>query len=104
MLVGSPPPPVTEDRLFQAVTILGFAIVGAQIFGIWSTTTRLRRWHRRPESRPSGALALAWHVILPLTVNLGWAGVVLVGIPLLFGMPLSETVFILGDFAYLIAG
>ncbi len=103
VLVGGSPLPATEDRLFQAVTILAFAILGAQLFGILSTTTRLRRWRKRPASRPTGARTLAWHVALPLAVNLLWAAVVLIGLPRVFGLPLSETVFLLGDFAYLIA-
>jgi CubicO group peptidase (beta-lactamase class C family) len=103
VLVGRPPQPAAEDRLFQAVTILAFAILGAQIFGALSTTTRLRRWRRRPDNRPTGRLALAWHVVLPLVVSLAWASVVLVGAPRLFGLSLSDTVFLLGDFAYVIA-
>jgi hypothetical protein len=45
-----------------------------------------------------------WHVGVPLAVGLAWGAIVLLGIPLFFGVTLAETVFNLGDFAYLIAG
>ena len=104
LVVGQPALPGAEDRLFQAVTVLAFVIIGIQVFGMVRTTTRLRRWRRHPEKRPSGALPLAWHLGLPLAINLGWAAVVLLGLPLVFGLTLAESVFNLGDFAYLIAG
>jgi len=104
VVVGRPALPAAEDRLFQAVTVLAFVIIGVQVFGMIWTTTRLRRWRKRPESRPSRALPLAWHIGVPLVVNLGWAALVLLELPMLFGLTLAESVFNLGDFAYLIAG
>jgi hypothetical protein len=64
----------------------------------------LRRWRRQLERRPAGALSRAWHLGLPLALNLGWGAAVLLGLPLLFGLTLADSVFIVGDFAYLIAG
>jgi CubicO group peptidase (beta-lactamase class C family) len=104
VLVGRPAIPATENRLFQVLTILSFAIIGVQAFGIFLTTMRLRRWRRQLERRPAGALSLAWHLGLPLALNLGWGAAVLLGLPLLFGLTLADSVFIVGDFAYLIAG
>ena len=68
------------------------------------TTARLRRWHGQHASRARNAPSLAWHLGLPLAVNLVWATAVLVGVPALFGLPLADTVLALGDIAYLIAG
>jgi hypothetical protein len=104
VVVGRPAAPAAEDRLFQAITILGFVILIVQGFGMLRTTTRLRRWRRHPESRPTYALRLAWHIGVPLMVNLSWAAMVLIGVPLLFGLTLADTVFNLGDFAYVISG
>src|SRR5207248_5311241 len=39
-----------------------------------------------------------------LAVNLVWDTAVLAGVPALFGLPLADSVFALGDFAYLIGG
>ena len=104
MLLGKPPLPATENRIFQALTLLSFAVIGVQVLGMLRTTARLRRWHRQHASRPRNARSLAWHLGLPLAVNLVWATAVLVGVPALFGLPLADSVFALGDFAYLIAG
>jgi hypothetical protein len=86
------------------VTIFAFVVICIQVFGMVRTTLRLRRWRRQPQSRPAGALSLAWHLGVPLAASLAWAAVVLLGVPLVFGLTLAETVFNLGDFAYLIAG
>ena len=104
VLLGKPPLPATENRIFQALTVVSFAIIAVQLFGMFRTATKLRLWRRGIESRPSGALSLAWHLGVPLAVNLAWAAMVLVGVPALFGLPLVDSVFALGDFAYLIAG
>ncbi len=104
VLLGKPPLPATENRIFQALTILSFAVIGVQVFGMFRTTARLRGWQRQHASRPRNARSLAWHFGLPLAVNLVWATAVLVGVPALFGLPLADTVVALGDFAYLIAG
>jgi CubicO group peptidase (beta-lactamase class C family) len=102
VLLGQAPVPAAEDRIFQAVTVLAFAIIGVQIFGIIGTARRLRRWRAQPDGLPTGALALAWHVGLPLALNLVWGSVVLFGLTLPFGVSLFEAVFLLGDFAYLL--
>src|SRR5438067_5871614 len=104
VLLGKPPLPATENRIFQALTLLSFAVIGVQVLGMLRTTARLRRWHRQHASRPRNARSLAWHLGLPLAVNLVWATAVLVGVPALFGLPLADTVLALGDIAYLIAG
>jgi CubicO group peptidase (beta-lactamase class C family) len=104
MLLGKPAPPATENRIFQALTIASFGIIAVQLFGIFRTARKLRLWQRQVESRPTGALSLAWHLGVPLAVNLVWAAAVLVGVPALFSLPLVDSVFALGDFAYVIAG
>jgi hypothetical protein len=103
VLVGRPAVPAAEDRLFLAVTILAFVIVGIQGLGMFWTASRLRRWLGQPERRPTGAWSRAWNLGLPLAVNFGWGSVVLLGLSLPFGMPLQESIFLLGDYAYLIA-
>ncbi len=104
VLVGRAAVPASEDRVFQVVTIFAFLIIFVQVFEIVRTTLTLRRWRSHPQQRPSGSLSLAWHLAVPLAVSLGWGAVALIGAPLLFGLSLADTVFILGDFAYLIAG
>ncbi len=95
---------VTESRLFQALPIVSVSIVLLQLVWILRSVAGLRCWHARPQSRPHGARTLVWHLGLPLVLNVGWASLVLVGVPLPFGLPLATTVFVLGDYAYVLAG
>lgn len=103
-LLGRAAVPAAEDRVFLVVTIVAFLIVGVQVFGASRTIARLRRWRGQPASRPTGAWSLAWHLGLPLALNCGWGSLVLLGLSVPFGLALSESVFLLGDFAYLLAG
>jgi CubicO group peptidase (beta-lactamase class C family) len=103
MLSGRQPAAVTETRLFQALPFAGVVLVLVQIVALLHSVAVLRRWQARPESRPRGARMLIWHLWLPLAVNLGWASLILIAAPRFFGLPFAETVFILGDYAYVLA-
>jgi CubicO group peptidase (beta-lactamase class C family) len=100
MLGGRTPRPVTENRLFEGVAILSVAVVLFQILWLLRSVARMRQSARRPRGRRG----LAWHVAMPLALNLAWATLILVGLPLAFGLSLGDTVFIVGDVGYLLAG
>src|SRR5438067_13919689 len=61
IVIGRPALPAAEDRLFQAVTVLGFVIIGVQVFGMIWTTGRLQCWRQRCESCRGRGVARAWH-------------------------------------------
>jgi CubicO group peptidase (beta-lactamase class C family) len=104
MLSGQQPLLVTENRLLQILPFASLVLVLLQIVWLLRSVAVLRRWQTRPESRPRGGWMLVWHVWLPLALNLGWASLILVAVPRFFGLPFDETVFVLGDYAYVLAG
>ena len=57
-----------------------------------------------PDSRPVGRRSFALHIVIPGVLNLAWAVVVLLGLPLAFTLSLVDSMFLLGDFAYVLVG
>ncbi|HEY1295755.1 MAG TPA: serine hydrolase [Chloroflexota bacterium] len=103
MLAGQQPRPVTENRLFEVLTIVACVICALQLGLMIRILARLRGWRSRPQSRPRGAQSLAWHVGVPVVLNLAWAALLVVVLPSLVGLPFGDIVFLFGDVGYLIA-
>jgi CubicO group peptidase (beta-lactamase class C family) len=103
LLVGQPPTVLPVSRrptLFLGVLLLAVAVQG---FGMARTATLLRRWHGRPDQRPRGWRAAAVRIGLPLVCNVGWGLFALVGVPTLFGVPLSFIRYLAPDFGTIVA-
>ena len=62
------------------------------------TVLLLRRWRDQPEYARRAALRCVRRLGLPLLCNLGWSLFALVGVPTLFGMPLSHIIYAAPDF------
>jgi CubicO group peptidase (beta-lactamase class C family) len=98
-------PPANEGVLALRLISLGiWSIVALQIIGmIWSLVV-LWRWFQgtKPVRRPHGYLAVGWHVVLPLVVNLILAFVLTVGFPAIApgGLSLQGFVFLYPDVGY----
>ena len=58
-----------------------FLLISVQLTAIVRSSMMLRRWQKLPEQRPLGKLKLVWHAALPLSLNLGWAILALIGLP-----------------------
>ena len=71
-----------------------------QAAGMARTLRLLRGWRDQPDVRPQGRTALVTRLGLPLLCNLGWGLFALVGVPTLFGMPLSHIIYAAPDFGY----
>jgi CubicO group peptidase (beta-lactamase class C family) len=103
LLLGQPPtvfPVGRTPTLFYGMLLLAVAV---QATGMARTATLLRRWHGRPEQRPQGWRAAAVRIGLPLVCNVGWGLFALVGVPTLFGVPLSFIRYLAPDFGTIIA-
>jgi hypothetical protein len=64
------------------------------------TVMLLRRWRDQLVLRPHSTTALVTRLGLPLLCNLGWSLIALMGVPKLFGMPLSQIIYFAPDFGY----
>jgi CubicO group peptidase (beta-lactamase class C family) len=103
MLAGEPPRPATESRGFEAITIAAITICALQVLLMIRFLMDLRSGRSRLHGRPRGARTLVWHVAVPLAVNLAWAGLLLVVLPSILGIPFGDIVFLFGDVGYLMA-
>jgi CubicO group peptidase (beta-lactamase class C family) len=92
LVVGEQPPPQPASTALLVLYGALLAIVVVQATGIFRSVRGLRRWHTQPEARPCGKRNLAWHILLPLVLNVLWAIWVLVGLPMVFGTSLSVLV------------
>jgi CubicO group peptidase (beta-lactamase class C family) len=102
LLIGQPPtvfPMGRTPTLFLGVLLLAVAMQAA---GMVRTTILLRRWHGRPDQRPQGWRAVAVRIGLPLVCNVVWSLIALVGVPMLFGLPLSYIRYAAPDFGTLL--
>jgi hypothetical protein len=103
LLVGQPPTifPVS----YTPTLLLGILLfaVAVQASGMASTTLLLRRWHGRPDQRPQGWMTVTVRMGLPLVCNLAWGLFALVGVPMLFGLPLSFIRYAAPDFGAILA-
>jgi CubicO group peptidase (beta-lactamase class C family) len=89
---ADPKPPLLYAILFLAVIV--------QAGGMARTLRLLRGWRNQPVVRPNGRTALVRRLGLPLLCNLGWSLFALLGVPTLFGMPLSHITYAAPDFGY----
>jgi CubicO group peptidase (beta-lactamase class C family) len=99
LLVGRALPDAASfyDTIIFYIIILGIAAL--QVVGIIRSLGKLRRWRTQPARRPHGWLALMWHVVMPVVLNLIPALLFLVGAPQLFG-PLSGLIYVAPDLGY----
>jgi len=103
LLLGQQPtafPADPKPTLFYAILFLAVIVQAA---GMAYTALRLFGWKRRPRLRPQGSRAVALRLWLPLALNLGWGMFALVGVPTLFGVPLSFIRYIAPDFGTILA-
>jgi CubicO group peptidase (beta-lactamase class C family) len=100
LLLGQPPTVFAADpkpTLFYAILFLAMIVQAA---GMARTVILLRRWPDQPDVRPQSRSALVRRLGLPLLCNLGWSLSALLGVPTLFGMPLSHIMYAAPDFGY----
>jgi CubicO group peptidase (beta-lactamase class C family) len=97
LMLGDTPASLSGQPAFGLI-YGGFALVGlAQIAGMIRSALVLRRWRSRPGERPRGRRR-AWRIGLPLALNLGWAALVLIGLPA--AVNLSEVGYQIPDLTY----
>src|SRR4051812_45020552 len=98
LLLGQPVtifPASSTPTLVLGILLLAVTV---QTVGMTRTATLLRRWHGRPEQRPQGWTAVIVRIGLPLLCNVGWGLFALVGVPMIFHVPLSFLRYIAPDF------
>jgi CubicO group peptidase (beta-lactamase class C family) len=98
LLLGQPAtvfPASSTPTLLYAVLL---TIVAVQVAGMARTVILLRRWRGRPEQHLHGWAAVVVRIGLPLLCNLGWGLFALLGVPALFGVPLSFIRYMAPDF------
>ena len=100
LLLGQPPTVFPASRTFTLLYAILFLAVIVQAAGMARTLRLLRRWRDQPDVRPQGATALMTRLGLPLLCNLGWSLFALLGVPKLFGMPISHIIYAAPDFGY----
>ncbi len=81
LLIGRQPPSATTHVVTLLVYAALFLVLVIQITAIARSIVRMRRWARLPEKRPHGRRGMVWHGAVPLTLNLGWALLILIGLP-----------------------
>jgi CubicO group peptidase (beta-lactamase class C family) len=98
LLLGQPatvfPASRTSTLLYAALLVA----VAVQVAGMARTALLLRRWRGRPEQRPQGWLTVVVRIGLPLFSNACWGLFALLGVPALFGVPLSFIRYMAPDF------
>ena len=103
MLRGEPAPdvPMPHHPLLAPAMLLVAAVTALMLWGIVRTVVLLRRWRRRPESRPRGLRPMILRVGLPSMVYLGWGLGLLLVFPQI-AYPLMPTILIVPDLGYLV--
>jgi CubicO group peptidase (beta-lactamase class C family) len=89
--------PVTTSNQVLFFVLLGVGIL--QVLGIARSIVLLRRWRAQPARRPRGLVRVTGRIVVPLVVNLAWALVCLVGLPVFLGGSLSVLLLTMPDFA-----
>jgi hypothetical protein len=84
--VESPPEPFNEAKALFFVVL---AVGALQVLAIVRSVVLARRWRRQPERRPHGVLRIGLRVVVPVVVNLLWAGICLLLPWFLVRTPLS---------------
>jgi hypothetical protein len=100
MLLGQQPTAFPADPKPTLLYVVLFLAVIVQAAGIARTLRLLRGWRDQPDLRPRGRTALVTRLWLPLLCNLGWGVFALMGVPKLFGAPLSYLIYTAPDFGY----
>jgi CubicO group peptidase (beta-lactamase class C family) len=98
LLLGQPPTVFPASRTPTLVYAVLLLAVTVQAAGMARTAILLRRWRGWPEQRPHGWAVVAVRIGLPLLCNLGWGLFALLGVPALFGVPLSFIRYMAPDF------
>jgi hypothetical protein len=100
LLYGQTPPvlPAMHHPLLYPTLIIILSITGLLLVWMVRMTLAWRRWQRQPAQRPHGWRRVG-AVGLPLLLALGWALLLLIGIPQLF-YPLSVLCINVPDFGY----
>jgi len=98
MLLGQQPTVFLADPKPTLLYAILFLALLVQAAGMARTLRLLRRWRDQPDVRPQGRSALVTRLGLPLLANLGWSLFALLGVPALFGMPLSVIRYLAPDF------
>ena len=98
ILINHQPPSQTHpsETFLAAYGVLAL-IIGIQFMGIIRSWAMLRRW-QLPEYRPHGKRKLLWHIVVPLTLDLGWAMLILIGLPMTNN--LTKLAYQIPDFTY----
>jgi CubicO group peptidase (beta-lactamase class C family) len=91
--VEPPPPPGLSQELYLIIFLVFLAAGVLQALGIVRSVVLLRRWRAHPELRPRGVLGIGARVVMPVVLNLLWAGVALVVVPRLVESPLWTLVY-----------
>jgi CubicO group peptidase (beta-lactamase class C family) len=100
LVVGKqPPPPPASTALLVLYGVLVMVVV-VQVTGMLRSVRVLQQWHKQPEKRPHSKASLAWHILLPLILNMLWAILILGGLPKIFGTSLSVLVTGMPDIGY----
>ena len=105
MLLGQPPtvfPADPKPTLLYAILFLAVDRAGGR-HGAHGAAAAPLAASGRSSARKAGR-AVALRLGLPLLLNLGWGLFALVGVPTLFGMPLSHIIYAAPDFGYDPAG
>ena len=91
-----PPPPDDADyhRLQRASYLLAVMSYALGLSVAWFALRpplqpQLRAWRQGARRPPTGRVRLAFDLGSPLITNLAWATLVLIGLPLVLGMPLA---------------
>jgi hypothetical protein len=88
LLHGTPPAARAAGGGVWRVYLILLLVLVIQVVGMGRTLGLVRRWHART-GRPTGWRAGLVHIGLPLALNLGWAGAILVGLPAVSGFSLQ---------------
>jgi hypothetical protein len=102
LLLDQQPTVVPADPKPKLLYAVLFLCIIVQVAGMARTGRLLRSWRDQPGLRPQGRTALVTRLGLPLLCNLGWGVFALMGVPKLFGAPLSYLIYAAPDFGYIL--
>jgi CubicO group peptidase (beta-lactamase class C family) len=104
VLMGRQPQPYQSPE--ELTKMVGSVVVPAAVSVLWIAwmVYRFIRRRRKGGTPKRSALWVLWVIVLPLAVDIGLLWVLLFGIPLLWGLPMSGLVLMFPDMATLIIG
>lgn len=103
LLLGKALPAVPAGRLASVARGIAVLILAVQLVWIVWSVLILRRWRTQPECRPRGRWSIARRVVMPAVLMVAVALLVLIGVPRLFGVPLSFVTYVAPDWGYSLA-